>query len=125
MCGFCPLFGPPSAGKGYGGGSYGHPGYPSQPGYAGYAGYAGFGGHPGAGRESMLKLGQLVGLSAVAAVGTLSHIYTVSACVVGDRLRKKGGHPITELHATVLSPVYQRKGINIINFVLRCYNIEL
>ena len=100
MCNLCPPHGPPRSGKGqYGYGSSGfsgypvYPGYPSHPGYRGYPGYAGFPGfhgHPGSGRADMMKLGQLLGVCAVATVGTLSHIYTISACVVGDRLRKKG-----------------------------------
>ncbi|KAF0294872.1 Melatonin receptor type 1A-A [Amphibalanus amphitrite] len=86
LCSYCPLLGPPNAGKGqygFGAGGYGYPGYQGVPGYGRY------GVHPGSGRESLQKLGQLVGLSAVATVGTLGHVYTVSACVVGDRLRKK------------------------------------
>ncbi|KAF0296900.1 Melatonin receptor type 1A [Amphibalanus amphitrite] len=63
----------------------------------GYPGYV-----PAAGPSSVTGLGRLVALILLATLGTLGNLYTVAACVVGDRLRKKGNAFLVSVSVTML-----------------------
>lgn len=53
--------------------------------------------HPVPSADNWVQLGQLVILLLMATIGTLCNIYTISCCIVGDRLRKKGNVFIVNL----------------------------
>ncbi|XP_037068568.1 uncharacterized protein LOC119089865 [Pollicipes pollicipes] len=96
-CGYCPplpAWSPPLEAR---------PPIKGQQYYAasGQYGY-GFPGYSTSSLENLTKLGHLVGLCGVATVGSMGNIYTISSCIVGDRLRKKGNIFIVNLSLAML-----------------------